>query len=100
MRGTLIGSALQTLGILLLLAGPSPAQWVKYPTPEIPRTKEGKPNLSAPAPRTADGKPDFSGIWQAPSSKYLENLAADGIEVPMRPWAANLYKERQGNEGR
>jgi hypothetical protein len=29
-------------------------QWVKYPTPGIPRTSDGKPNLSAPAPRTID----------------------------------------------
>jgi len=40
------------------------AQWLKYPTAGIPRTPNGKPNLSAPAPRTADGKPDLSGIWE------------------------------------
>jgi len=39
------------------------AQWVHYPTPGIPRTADGKPNLSAPPPKTADGKPDLSGIW-------------------------------------
>jgi len=36
---------------------------VNVQLPGIPRTPEGKPNLSAPAPRTADGKPDLSGIW-------------------------------------
>ena len=40
------------------------AQWIRYPTPGIPRLPDGRPNLSAPAPRTADGKPDLSGIWQ------------------------------------
>src|ERR1700730_19194857 len=51
---------------LLLVAAaalPLGAQWLHYPTPGIPRTPDGKPNLSAPAPRTADGKPDLSGVW-------------------------------------
>jgi hypothetical protein len=42
---------------------PLVAQWIKYPTPGVPRLPDGKPNLSAPTPRTADGKPDFSGMW-------------------------------------
>jgi hypothetical protein len=82
------------------LAMPLAAQWINYPTPGTPRTKDGKPNLSAPAPKTPDGKPDFSGIWQAPTGKYLENLAADGVEVPMLPWAQKLYKERQENDAK
>ena len=56
------------LRIVLMLAGAGVlghAQWLNYPTPGIPRTPDGKPNLAAPAPRTADGKPDLSGIWQA-----------------------------------
>jgi len=40
------------------------AQWLNYPTRRVPRSADGKPNLSAPAPRTLDGRPDFSGIWQ------------------------------------
>src|SRR5215467_9489916 len=39
------------------------AQWLNYPTPGIPRTPDGKPNLSAPTPRSPDGKPDLDGIW-------------------------------------
>ena len=38
-------------------------QWLGYPTAGVPRTPDGKPNLTAPAPRTADGKPDLSGMW-------------------------------------
>jgi hypothetical protein len=79
-----------------------PAQWTNYPDARIPRTPDGKPNLAALAPKTPDGKPDFSGIWSAPgfSTKYLENLAADGVDVPMQPWAAALYRERRTNEGK
>src|SRR5213592_580692 len=40
------------------------AQWLNYPDARIPRTKDGKPKLSAPAPRL-NGKPDVSGLWQA-----------------------------------
>jgi hypothetical protein len=76
------------------------AQWLKLPTPGIPRLADGKPNLKAPTPRTAEGKPDLSGIWMSPTGKYLANLAADGIEVPMQPWAEQLYKERLENNGR
>jgi hypothetical protein len=39
------------------------SQWIHYPTAGVPRTRDGKPNLSAPAPRMRDGKPDFSGMW-------------------------------------
>jgi hypothetical protein len=41
------------------------AQWLQYLEPGIPRTPDGKPNLSAPSPKTPDGKPDFreSGQW-------------------------------------
>lgn len=48
---------------LLLLVTGAQAQWLNFPTPGIPRAKDGKPNLSAPAPRAPDGKPDLSGVW-------------------------------------
>ena len=84
---------------MALLSVPAWAQWIKYPTAGIPRTAEGKPDLSAPAPRTSDGRLDLSGLWKAPSGKYLLNLAADlkPEEVPFQPWAATLYKQRQDN---
>jgi hypothetical protein len=40
------------------------AQWLNYPQPRTPLTRDGKPNLSAKAPRARDGKPDLSGVWQ------------------------------------
>jgi hypothetical protein len=58
------------------------AQWLTHPTPGIPRTKDGKPNLKAPAPRTADGKPDLSGLWIAESApiKELEKIFTDHVD--------------------
>jgi len=86
--------------VLLLASVPLAAQWLHYPTPGMPRTPEGKPNLSAAAPKMPDGKPDLSGIWASADNKYLQNLAADGIEVPFQPWAEKLYKERSENLGK
>jgi len=84
----------------VLIATPIAAQWVHVPTSGIPRTKDGKPNLSASAPRTREGKPDLSGIWVAATGKYLANIAADGIEIPIQPWAAAVYKEHQEQNGK
>ena len=48
--------------LLAILAAGLHAQWLNFPTPGTPRTRDGKPNLSAPAPRIG-GKPDLSGVW-------------------------------------
>jgi hypothetical protein len=87
------------LAASLLFIGAAYGQWLSYPTPGIPRTPDGKPNLAASTPKTADGKPDFSGIWKAPNGRYLFNLAADmkPEDVPFQPWAAALFAQRQEN---
>jgi hypothetical protein len=87
------------MAMLLVMAGPASAQWLKLPLPGTPRMPDGKPNLMAPAPRTPDGKPDLSGIWHA-DGRYLDNLAGDGVEIPMHPWAAAVYKQRLDTLGR
>ena len=86
--------------VCVAIAAPS-AQWLNQPTPGIPRTPDGKPNLSAPAPRTADGKPDISGLWQ-PAAILIGDIAANlpPSSVPFQPWAEKLYKERRANDGR
>ncbi|MBA0086547.1 MAG: hypothetical protein HRJ53_16325, partial [Acidobacteria bacterium Pan2503] len=63
-------------GVLYFASPPLGAQWVNYPTPGVPRTSNGKVNLSAPTPRAPDGKPDLSGVWEAESG-YFQNLAKD-----------------------
>ena len=78
-------TAAALIGILSVLAPPSVAQWENVKGSNIPRTADGKPNLSAPAPRAPDGEPDLSGIWWLPAPgpantgvppKYLANIAA------------------------
>ncbi len=69
------------------------AQWPNHPTPGIPRTPDGKPDLSAPAPRSADGKPDLSGVWIVSNGSFY--LASDLKPEDIQPWAAALYKQRE-----
>lgn len=109
---------MRPISISLFLALPLAAQWLHLPSIGIPRTADGKPNLSAPAPKTADGKPDFSGMWvprdelpcnekergvqciELPLTPQLINFAAglkDGI--PYQPWAAELVKKRASDVG-
>src|SRR5262249_50578258 len=97
------------------------AQWLNYRTPGIPRTADGKPNLSARTPRAANGKPDLSGLWQTnsappdllerlippgtngageePLSQYFINIFSDfkPEDVPFRPAAAQAFRERSEN---
>jgi hypothetical protein len=85
---------------LLLTSLPASAQWLNQPSPGVPRTKDGKADLSAKAPRLPDGKPDLSGIWLVPGLKYLINIAADLKDVPFQPWAASVYKEHVDTLGK
>src|ERR1700677_929439 len=90
------------------------AQWLDYPTPGVPHTPDGKPNLSAPAPRTADGKPDLSGMWgwinvgtpcgaqctDTQISREFINIASSLKDpLPYQPWAAALVKKRRIEQG-
>jgi hypothetical protein len=86
---------------VLGLSVPLTSQWLNYPTPGIPRTPDGKPNLSAPAPKTADGKPDLSGLWRGPGGGgYDRNIARDLTPRDIQPWAEALYQQRVRNMGK
>jgi hypothetical protein len=89
------------LVLLAVTTVPLAAQWLNYPTPGLPRTRDGKPNLSAPAPRGADGKPDLSGLWLISAGPgYLGNITADLKPGDVQPWADELYRKRVGDIGK
>jgi hypothetical protein len=79
------------LAALVLMVGtiPAGAQWLDRPTPGIPRTPDGKPNLTAPAPHGPDGKPDLTGIWNGPAP----SLRPDPANA--QPWVNDLARRRQ-----
>src|ERR1700680_240239 len=86
--------------IASVIDGPLAAQWAMYPTPHIPRTTDGKPNLTAPAPRTSGGKPDLSGLWTKISPKYDRDIAADLKPGEVQPWADALVQQRSEDLGK
>jgi hypothetical protein len=72
----------QTFIVGIALAGvmaSANAQWVNYPEPGTPLTRDGKPNLSGKAPRARNGKPDLSGVWQVepPPTGEIERIFGD-----------------------
>ena len=79
--------SLQIATIIVLMTGSALAQWKNVPPEAIPRTGDGKLNLSAPAPRLPDGKPDLSGVWNLPPPPgYLQDLAKDIKESLLLSW--------------
>lgn len=97
---------------VLILGTALSAQWINYPTPGTPRTRDGRADLRAPAPRARDGKPDLSGIWgpdysaaprlppgaiivssQGPDYS-LQFWRKDAAPIPMTPWAEAIFKAR------
>jgi hypothetical protein len=80
--------------VFSLIASSSAAQWIQHPTPGIPRTSDGKPNLTAPTPRTRDGKPDLSGVWERWNDHYYNNVGADLKPADVKPWAQALFQRR------
>ena len=90
-------------------------QWLRYPTADVPRTADGKPDLTAAAPRLPGGKPDFSGIWHAGNrnpcmpgtGEFIDCASEIGQSqlatnlgknlpggLPYQPWAAEIVKQR------
>jgi hypothetical protein len=117
MRGRLGFVLIAIVAVPILGAG----QWLKLPTPGVPRNADGSPNLKAPTPRLPDGKPDFSAIWHASNrrpcvpgtgefiacdseigaSKLSRELGADlPGGLPYQPWALELRNKRAADDSR
>lgn len=87
--------------VVVLHSTSATAQWLNQPAQGIPRSADGRPNLSAPPPRTSDGKPDLSGLWQMrPSPAYVGNIAADLEPREVHPWAAAVSAQRSSELGK
>jgi len=113
--------------LLAILAPCAHAQWLNYPAPGTPRTRDGKPDLTAKAPRAYNGKPDLSGVWHVEPtplaemkrlfgndvddvtvpgmeidtiSKYAINIFSDfkPDDVPMRPEASAIVRQRMQSQ--
>jgi hypothetical protein len=71
------------LALFAILPIGAQAQWLNFPTPGTPRTRDGKPDLTARTPRTADGKPDLSGVWmhELTSAAEMKRLYGAMIDV-------------------
>jgi hypothetical protein len=87
------------IAVLVIAVPALHAQWITYKVPGVPRTADGKVNLTAPPLRTPDGKPDLSGTWHTDRG-YFGNLARDlkPGELLMLPWVEERVKENQANQ--
>ncbi len=118
---------LKAVGIIVTIVSASSAvsaQWPPYPATGVPKTADGKPNLTGPAPRTTDRKPDLSGNWirgdgqlgpagggtfpgpppvfsPGPPVTTFRNVAANFPGgLPLQPWATELQKRRNSENSK
>src|SRR5215469_6328870 len=57
------------------------AQWLNYREPGVPRTPDGRVNLTAPVPKDPSGKPDLSGVWMHETTTVAEMKRLYGSRI-------------------
>src|ERR1041385_2570332 len=69
------------LTLVFVFSTGAQAQWLNYREPGVPRTRDGKVNLTARAPRDPSGKPDLSGVWMHEISTPAEMIRLYGSAI-------------------
>jgi hypothetical protein len=88
------------LVVAVVATAPLHAQWLRVPTPGIPRLPNGRADLNAPAPRTPGGRPALSGLWKPVPARLIVDVTTGlppGQKLPYQPWAEQVYRERLAN---
>lgn len=81
---------LSITALLILCSSPLHAQWFDWRSPLVPRTEDGRADMSTPAPRTADGRVDLSGLWVPEDAR-----GSLFDESKIRGWALDVMAEAE-----
>ena len=77
----------------LLVVPTADAQWLNHPTPNLPRTADGKPDLAAPPPRGADGRRDRTDqTGAAAAAQAIPATAHTRSALPGRRWGSSISR--------
>jgi len=90
MRSTPGGARLLAAAFAFSIA--AQAQWLNYREPGVPRTRDGKVDLSASAPKDPTGKPDLSGVWMHETSTVAEmrRLYGNAVDEEIKVGVAGM----------
>ncbi len=99
--------------LLALAPVAATAQYLGFPTANVPKGADGKPNMNGPAPKMPDGKPDLQGMygWVTAANcgakcndtqipREFMNIASNFTgKLPYKPGVADLVKTRTSVQG-